>query len=120
MRVNHKQEPTVVLCKHCRFPMRPVHLADFIGEQFSLLCPECGLLALYGINDVWQGPRLVSDQSERWENRVDPFVKGGFIAFWHGRPVFENGRIKTFDTQDEAWQYLIRCDAAERITYRGK
>ena len=41
-------------------------------------------------------------------NRVDPSANG-FHAFWRGRVVFENGRVKRFKTEREAWEFLARC-----------
>jgi hypothetical protein len=50
-------------------------------------------------------------------NRVDPSPNGRFLAFWRGRVVYENGRVKRFETEDEAWKYLARCDAAGKIIH---
>jgi hypothetical protein len=50
-------------------------------------------------------------------NRVDPSLSGGFIAFWKGSVVFENGRVKRFETESEAWEHLARCDAAGKIIH---
>ena len=51
------------------------------------------------------------------DNRVEPSSGGGFIAFWKGSVVFENGRVKRFDTEGEALEYLARCDAVGKIIH---
>jgi hypothetical protein len=50
-------------------------------------------------------------------NRVESSISGGFIAFWRERMVFENGRVKKFKTEEEAWEFLARCDAAGKIIH---
>ncbi len=50
-------------------------------------------------------------------NRVEPSSGGGFIAFWKGSMVYENGRVKRFETEFDAWEYLARCDAAGKIIH---
>jgi hypothetical protein len=50
-------------------------------------------------------------------NRIEPSSGGGFIAFWKGSTVYENGRVKRFETEGEAWEYLARCDEAGRIIH---
>ena len=54
----------------------------------------------------------MADEIKNPGNRVDASHNGKFYAFWHGRMVFENGRVKRFETEREAWDYLARCDAA--------
>ncbi len=49
--------------------------------------------------------------------RVDQSVDGRFIAFWRGRVVFENGRVKKFVTEHDAWEYLERCNKVGRIIH---
>jgi hypothetical protein len=44
-------------------------------------------------------------------------VDGRFMAHWKGRVVYENGRIKRFNTSDDALAFLARCDAAGRIIH---
>lgn len=51
------------------------------------------------------------------ENRVNATSDGKFHAFWHGRVVFENGRVKRFETESEAWEFLARCDLAGKIIH---
>jgi hypothetical protein len=31
--------------------------------------------------------------------------------------VYENGRVKRFKTESEAWEYLARCDEAGKIIH---
>ena len=50
-------------------------------------------------------------------NRVDPSHDGKFHAFWHERVVYENGRVKRFETESEAWKFLARCDLAGKIIH---
>lgn len=57
------------------------------------------------------------DETNSPNNRVDPTADERFHAFWHGRVVFENGRVKQFETECEAWEFLVRCDAAGRIIH---
>jgi hypothetical protein len=59
----------------------------------------------------------VSDKIEDTNNRVDRSSGGGFIAFWKGSIVYENGRVKRFETKSEAWEYLARWDAAGKIMH---
>ena len=49
------------------------------------------------------------------KNAIERSVSGGFTAVWHGRTVYENGRVKKFETEDIARLYLIRCDEAGKI-----
>ena len=51
------------------------------------------------------------------ENRVDRSANGAFSAFWRGQIAYENGRVKRFETENEAWEYLARCDVAGKITH---
>jgi hypothetical protein len=58
-------------------------------------------------------------------NRVDrtangafsAFWHGAFSAFWHGAVAYENGRVKRFETESNAWEYLARCDLAGKIIH---
>lgn len=50
-------------------------------------------------------------------HRVDRSAKGAFLAFWCGQVVYENGRVKRFETESEAWEFLSRCDAAGKIIH---
>ena len=59
----------------------------------------------------------MTDEIKNPSNRVDPSTGGKFHAFWRGRVVFENGRVKRFETENEAWEFLARCDVAEKIIH---
>jgi len=48
-------------------------------------------------------------------NRVEHSASGAYIAVWLGREVYENGRLKKFETERDAWEYLARCDTAGKI-----
>lgn len=50
-------------------------------------------------------------------NRVDRSTNGAFSAFWHGQMAYENGRVKGFETEREAWAYLACCDTAGKIIH---
>jgi hypothetical protein len=59
---------------------------------------------------------VMTDEIKSPSNRVAPSAKG-FHAFWHGRVVYENGRVKRFETEREAWEFLELCDAAGKIIH---
>ena len=35
-------------------------------------------------------------------NRVERSARGGFNAIWRGQVVYENGRVKKFESEDDA------------------
>jgi len=59
---------------------------------------------------------IVTEEIRNSKNRVDPSANG-YHAFWSGRIVYENGRVKRFETEREAWEFLNRCDAAGKIIH---
>jgi hypothetical protein len=59
----------------------------------------------------------MTDETKNPSNRVDAPTSGKFHALWRGRVVFENGRVKRFKTESEAWEFLACCDAAEKIIH---
>jgi len=61
------------------------------------------------------GTRAIADETRNQSNRVDASIGGKFHAFWNGRVVFENGRVKRFESESEAWEFLARCDIAGKI-----
>jgi hypothetical protein len=66
------------------------------------------------------GPRIervMTGENKNTGNRVDPSHDSKFHAFWRGRVVFENGRVKRFETESEAWEFLARCDMAGKIIH---
>jgi hypothetical protein len=50
-------------------------------------------------------------------NKVDRSPDGTFHASWHGQEVYQNGRVKHFKTEEEALEYLIRCDVEGKIIH---
>jgi hypothetical protein len=59
----------------------------------------------------------MTDVIKNPSNRVDRAANGAFNAFWHGVVAYENGRVKRFETEKEAWEYLARCDVAGKIIH---
>ena len=59
----------------------------------------------------------MTDEIKNQNNRVDPSHDGKFHVFWNGRVVYENGRVKRFETESEAWEFLARCDLAGKIIH---
>jgi hypothetical protein len=57
----------------------------------------------------------MTDEDKTKTDRVDCSANGAFSAFWQGRMVYENGRIRRFETEHNAWEFLARCDAAGKI-----
>ena len=50
-------------------------------------------------------------------NQVEKSASGEFVSIWRGKPVYENGRVKRFQTEDLARAFLARCDAAGKIIH---
>jgi hypothetical protein len=59
----------------------------------------------------------MADKIKNPHNRVDHSANGTFLAFWNGRLVYENGRVKRFETEREAWEFLSHCDLAGKIIH---
>jgi len=59
----------------------------------------------------------MTDEIKTLSSRVELSADGRFIAFWRGRVVFANGRVKKFETERDAWEYLTRCDTAGKIIH---
>jgi hypothetical protein len=60
---------------------------------------------------------VMTDEKESLSNSVDRSVNGPYHAYWHGRMVYENGRVKQFRTESEAWAFLARCDEVGKIIH---
>jgi hypothetical protein len=60
---------------------------------------------------------VMTDEIEKPINRVDQSANGSYLAFWRGRVVFENGRVKRFETERQAREFLARCDAVGKIIH---
>ena len=99
-----------------RWQTRPAHLAELerVGRPPASMPlgaaarPKLNMANSYGRHDR---------QNREPRDRVEPSISGGFIAFWRERMVFENGRAKKFETEDDAWEFLARCDAAGKIIH---
>ena len=59
---------------------------------------------------------VTTDEIEGPANRVDRSGMS-FLAFWRGRIIYENGRVKRFETENGAYEFLARCDLAVRIIH---
>jgi len=57
------------------------------------------------------------DEIKNPSNSVDRSSDDTFLAFWHGRVVYQNGRVKRFKSEDEAWEFLARCDTEGKIIH---
>ena len=61
------------------------------------------------------GHQTMADEIKNPTNRVDRSASGKFHAIWRGQLVYMGGRIKEFETESDAWEYLARCDAAGKV-----
>jgi hypothetical protein len=50
-------------------------------------------------------------------HQIERSTTGEFMAFWNGQAVYKNGRIRKFQTGNEARDFLARCDAAGKIIH---
>jgi hypothetical protein len=50
-------------------------------------------------------------------NYIQRTNSGELMVTWRGTVVYENGRIKRFQTEDAARTFLARCDAAGKIIH---
>jgi hypothetical protein len=57
----------------------------------------------------------MADEIKNPTNRVDRAASGKFHAIWRGQLVYMSGRIKEFETESDAREYLARCDAAGKV-----
>jgi hypothetical protein len=58
----------------------------------------------------------MADTIKNPSNRVESSANGIFYAL-REKMVYENGRVKRFETEREAWEYLARCDLAGKIIH---
>jgi hypothetical protein len=63
------------------------------------------------------GSIRMSEEVKDRRHRVDRSADSTFLAFWRGQIVYEDGRVKHFETEREAWDYLARCDVAGKIIH---
>ena len=61
----------------------------------------------------------MTDEIKNPGSRVDRSANGKFHAIWRGQLVYMSGRIKEFEAERDAWEYLARCDAEGRILERN-
>jgi len=61
------------------------------------------------------GTEFMTDEIKNPGSRVDRSANGKFHAIWRGQLVYMSGRIKEFEAERDAWEYLARCDAEGRI-----
>ena len=57
------------------------------------------------------------DINKETPHKVEKMGDGRFMAYWNGRLAYENGRIKRFNTSEDALAFLKACDAAGRIIH---
>ena len=60
---------------------------------------------------------VITDECKIQKNSVERSTNGAFNALWHGLLAYENGRVKRFKTEREAWEFLTSCDAADKIIH---
>ena len=89
-------------------------------ELHTFRCPACGdvrtvekeLADRFSLQ-VSGGTDAMTDE----KSRVDRLANGTFSAFWRGQIVYDKGRVKHFETEREAWDYLATCDEAGKVVY---
>jgi len=57
----------------------------------------------------------MTEEIKNPSNRVDRSANGRFHAFWRGQVVYDNGRVREFETERDASSYLGRCDTAGKV-----
>ena len=57
----------------------------------------------------------MTDEIKNPSSRVDRSANGKFHAIWRGQLVYMSGRVKEFEAERDAWEYLARCDEVGRI-----
>jgi hypothetical protein len=57
----------------------------------------------------------MSDETKNTNNRVDRSTNGKFHAFWRGQLLYASGKVREFETERDASEYLARCEAAGRV-----
>jgi hypothetical protein len=57
----------------------------------------------------------MGDEIKNTNRRVDRSAIGKFHVFWRGQLVCVNGKVREFETERDASEYLNRCDAAGRV-----
>jgi hypothetical protein len=58
----------------------------------------------------------MSEDIKNTANQISRSANGKWHVFWRGLVAYTNaGKVREFDSEQEARQFLVRCDAAERI-----
>jgi hypothetical protein len=57
----------------------------------------------------------MTDEIKNPNSRVDRSANGKFHAIWRGQVVYMSGRVKEFEAERDAWEYLARFDAVGKI-----
>jgi hypothetical protein len=59
----------------------------------------------------------MTDEIKNSDNRVNLSYDGKFHAHWRGRVIydFDKSRIKRFENERNAWEYLALCDALGKL-----
>ena len=88
-------------------PPPPVNHARIRDAGFN----DCRLCPAYMSGDG----RAMANSKNPQGNRVESSYDGRFHAFWRGRVVTEKGRIKRFESEREAREFLELCDALGKV-----
>ena len=90
---------------------------DQYATELVALKPD--VILVNGTRGTRQGTGQVTmaDETEPRNNSVERSYDGAFHALWRGRVVYANGRVKRFKTEQEAWEFLARCDALGKIEH---
>jgi hypothetical protein len=59
----------------------------------------------------------MNDKIKDTNSRVERSPSGGFVALWRGQVVYENGRVKKFEAENDARAHIDRCEAAGKIVH---
>ena len=59
----------------------------------------------------------MADENKNPSNKVERSYDGKYHAFWRGRVVYDQtiSRIKRFEKESDAWEYLALCDALGKL-----
>jgi hypothetical protein len=116
-----EQQPKTLVppkaCPVCSVAMQ----ATETKERIVYRCENCGMIITVVSGTMakthdWDGLNMTEELNNP-SNRVELSANHTFLAFWRGRVVYENGRVKHFETERDAWQFLARCDAAGKIIH---
>ena len=58
----------------------------------------------------------MSDDVINQANQVRQSADSGFYSLWCGRAIhLADGRMRLFNTEEDAWIFLAKCDSAGRV-----